>query len=304
MEFETQRGRRKDLELIPVNNPIGYIGGLVYPTLPVREKTGTVYFKTVTADAAAQTGRSSGTAPTKAMLTDSSTAFSTAEAIKRYAVDRNEVMQMGGIEAADKLGGTASKRSIQRALEDAAAASLISAAAYSAATDISSTIFAGIDDAADSVRRYAGKTAFVCSKNVYKWLIKQTELTGKMSWSFTGASIQEILSMNVNVFKAMLQGLFAFDEVLVGDDDHWMLTGMEDAAAVVKLPPPDEFSHKMDPVLGKNVIYMPDDNQFEINSFYDDDARINAYDCASWYVIKELNSGAKKLVKGLGTPTT
>jgi len=305
MEFKTITGRRPDLESIEVNFPESYIGTRVFPVVKAMEKTGTIYYKTLIADSAAQTGRSSGTAPNRTLLTDSSTTFSCAEAIKRYGVDKAEVKNMGGIEAADKLGGMASKRSVMRKLEGDIAAVLLDATGYAAANDIHTAIIDGIADAAKSVKRYGGRTAFVCSVNVYQFLIKQTELTGKMGWSFAAGDINAILSMNPNVFKAMLQGLFAFDEVLIGDDAHWSIATREDAAAVVKLPDADEFSHKLDPVLGKTWLYMPDGNQpFEIESFYNEDDKINNYDATSWYNIKQLNAGAKKLVRGLGTPTT
>jgi hypothetical protein len=305
MDYKTITGRRPDLEGIPVNTPQQYIGSMIFPVLNVMEKTGTIYFRAVTGDTAAQTGRNSGTAPTATLLTDSSTTYSVAEAIKRYAVDKAEVQQMGGIEEADKLGGTAAKRSVMRAMESAQAAILLDSTSYSAASDISSAIIDGIIGAAESVKRYTGKLAFVCSTTVYRWLIQQTEIKNLLLRSFGGLTSEQAMSLSPAVFKATLQGLFMFDEILIGDDDHWSITGQEDAAAVVKLPPPEGFSHKMDPVLGKTVLYLPDGSQpFEIESFYDDDDKLNKYDATSWYLTKQLNSGAKKLVKGLGTATT
>jgi hypothetical protein len=94
--------------------------------------------------------------------------------------------------------------------------------------------------------------------------------------------------------------LYLFDEVLVGMDDHWKISGRYDAAAVVKLPDPEQFSHKMDPVLGKTALYLPDGSQpFVVESFYDYVAKANTYDAQAWYEVKELNVAAKKLVKGL-----
>ncbi len=304
-DFKTITGRRPDLEGIPVNAPTEYIGNLIYPAKNVMEKTGTLRYVTVTADGAAQTGRSLGTAPTRTLLANSATTFSVAEKIKRYGIDKSEVKNYGGIEMADKQGGMAAKRSVMRAMEDAVAAKLFSAARYNAAADIHAAIIEGITDAAVSVKRYSGRTAFVCSVSVYQWLVKQTELTGKMGWSFANGDINSILSLNKNVFKAMLQGIFAFDEVLIGDDDHWALSGKQDAAAIVKLPDPAEFSEKLDPVLGKNVLYLPDGIQpFEIESHYDESDKVNNYDATAWHEINELNAGAAVLVKGLGTAST
>ena len=70
--LKTQVGDRPDLEAIQVNPVIGYIGGRIYPTVSVNEKQGRVYYKTLTSHSAAQTSRSSESAPSRTMLTDSS----------------------------------------------------------------------------------------------------------------------------------------------------------------------------------------------------------------------------------------
>lgn len=301
MEFKTITGRRPDLESLAVNKPEGYIGGLIFPSLPVMEKTGSIYYKTATADSAAQTGRSSGTAPTRTMVTDSSTTFSCAEVIKRYGVDKAEVKQMGGVEAADRVGGMASKRSVLRAIETAQAAALFSAARFSGASDISSGIVNGIIGGAKSVKRINGKLAFVCSVTTYRYIIQTTEIKALMGrFVPAGLTAEQILSLSPQAFKAMLQGLFLFDEVLIGDDDHWEITGQEGEAAIVKLPPPEPESHKMDPVYAKTALYLPDGSQaFEVESHYDEDSKVNNYDASAWYNIKEFNTAGVKVVKGL-----
>jgi hypothetical protein len=247
--------------------------------------------------------RSAGTAPTAVMLAASVATFSAAEVIKRYGVPKDEVKQMGGIEKADKLGATASKRSVLRAIEDVQAAALFSTARYNAANDIGSAIIDGIIAAADSVKRYEGALAFVCSTTFYRALISETEIKALMARFVPGGlSAESILSLTPEAFKAMLQTLFAFKEVLVGDDDHWSISGKMDAAAVVKLPDPDEFSHKLGPVLGKTALYLPDAVQpYEIESFYDEDTKSNYYDAQAFYHVEELNAAAAKLVKGIGS---
>lgn len=299
-QYKTITGDRPDLNALEVNPIIGYIGDKIFPTVNTMEKTGTVYYRTLTADSAAQTGRNSGTAPTRTLLTDSSTSFTCAEVIKRYGVDRNEVKQMGGVAAADNLGAQASKRSVQRAIEDAQIAALMG---IGSPVDISSAIISGIQTGADSVRRYAGKLAFVCSQSVYRFIISQTEITGKLSYTFniSGLEAGDTLSVKSKLFLAMLQNIMAFDEVLIFDDDS-ELAGLADGAAIVKLPDPAEFSHKMDPVLGKTMLYLPDGKtQYELYSHYDEDTYINNYDCSSWYNIKTLNTGAAYIVDGLDT---
>lgn len=304
MAIETIRGKRADLSALPVNAPTEYIGGLVYPVLTSTQKSGTAYFSTLTADSAAQTNRSAGSAPTQTVIAPSSDTFTATECIKRYFVSRDEVVQMGGVEISDKLGGTAAKRSVLRAIETAQAAALFSTARYNAAADIHSSIIDGIGAAAESIKRYGGRTAFVCSTTVYRWLVAQTEIKDKMGFSFAGGNLNDVLSLNQNIFKAMLQGIFAFDAVLVADDNHWKIEHKEDAAAIVKLPDPAEFSHKLDPVLGKTVVYTGENGIYDLESFYSDDLKGNVYDATSYYNVLEMNAGAAVLVKKLGTATT
>lgn len=302
MSWKTQIGRRPDLEALEVNPVIGYIGNEVYPVITVGEKAGKIYYKTLTADAAAQTSRTAGTAPTRTLLTDSNLDFSCAEVIKSYGVAKSEVKQMGGIENADQLGGKASKRSVQRAQEDAQAAKLMSAARYAAALDVSSNPFDGILWKLDDVRRYSGRKALVFSERSFRAFINNTETKARLVYSFRDVPAADMLAKTPAVMAKMLAGFLAIDQVLIGDDNHWAISGREDAAAIVVLPPKEEFSHKMDPVLGKTIVYLPDGEQpYEIESYPLLDAKVNSYDCTGWYDIEEFNAAASVLVK-VGNP--
>lgn len=297
--YKTETGRRPDLEGLEVNPGIGYIGNKLYPVVSSNEKTGDNYYRTRIADSAAQTGRTPGDAPTITLLSDSHAAFTCAEVIKRYGMVEAEVKQAGGIAQADKQGGEGCKRSVARAIEDAQIAQLLDGAH----TDISATIIEGIGDGASAVRRFAGKTAFVCSESVYRWIIKSTQITGKLGYTFPTHRIDEAttLSVKTELFRAMLQSIIGIDEILIFDDDS-ELAGAGDAAAIVKLPPMDALSHKLDPVLGKTNLYLPDGEQgFEINSFFNEDTMVNTYTAKSWYVLSEFNVDAKYLVDGLDT---
>jgi len=298
--MSTITGRRRDLEAIEVNAPESYIGGKVLPTLNVAEKSGTFLYKTITADAAAQVGRVAGVAPTRTLLTDSSASYTVAEAIQRYGVVKSEEKQMGGIAIVDRLGAVASKRSVLRAMEDSIAGTVIDGDG----TDVSTAIIDGILDAGKQVKRYAGKLTLVMSYSAFRWTIQQTEITSKMAfngWKLENAS--DVLSMQPVVLKSMLSGMFGVDELLIGDDDHWAVTGHADTIALVKVPEATEFSHKLDPVLGRTMVYLPDGEQpFEIESFYSDIDKTNNYDCTAWYQPKILNSGAKVLLDGFSTP--
>jgi len=298
-ENQTIKDVRPDLAEIEVNPPLSYVGGKIYPTLKLAAKVGDINYSALVADAAAQTGRSLGTAPTATVLGENTKAFSAAEKIKRYVVPYSSVPLYGGVAGSDKVGAMASKRSVMNAIETAQLAALITAAG----TDISGGIIDGITAAAESVKRYSGKLAFVCPVGVYRWIIQQTAITGLLGRSFAGLTAEQVLSLSPEAFLAMLKGIFRFDEVLIADDDFWP-AAYPTSAAVVKIADGDEFSYAMQPEYGRTAMYWPDDGPFELNSYPDDDIRGNVYDAASWLQILELNSGAKSLLQLDSSSTT
>jgi len=290
----TETGRRPELELLPVNQPIGYIGSTVLPTFQVQGKAGTYYYSALVADAAAQTARAAGAAPTAVTLAEGSSTFSAAERIKRYKLPWEMIPLIGGLAKSDERGAKAAKRSVMNALETAQLAVLVDGAG----TSITSAILDGIIDAGDQVHRYAGKTAFVCNVGQYRWLIQQDEIKNLLLRTFGGMGMVEAMSVPPAVFKATMQTLFMVDEVLIADDTFWPYT-YRTTAAIVKIPDgTDEMSFVSEPEYGRTMIYWPTDaaDPFEINSFPDDDLRSNIFDCTEWDSIEEFNSGAKVLL--------
>lgn len=305
--YKTEPGRREDLEAIEVNPVLGYIGTRFYPVLSVTEKTGSIYYTTLTADSAAQAAVARGTALATVRLTESVATFSCASVEKRYAVSRDEVKQMGGIEKADKLGGMASKRSVQRALETALAAQLQTVGSHQTAAHSAGQFLAEANVAREAIRRYPGKLVFVCSFTVFNAIMRFTEVLNQFSLSalmLGGGDAKDVIAGSPNALKMILGGILSVEEVLVGDDDHWGVdigsSGIGCNGVFVKLPGEDEFSHKMDPVLGKLVQYLPDGKQpYIIESWYYDHLKENIYDAETWYSIEELNAEAAYVLTDL-----
>jgi hypothetical protein len=307
--YKTETGRREDLEQMETNPGIGFIGPRIYPIVNTMEKTGTVYYKTLTADAAAQSTRTSGTAPTSNFLTDSSTTFTCVDYFKRYAVDRDEVKQMGGIENADKLGGMAAKRSVQRAVETVMAAAVLgnsSATVY----DIEASLCARAAIGLEAIRRYPGRKAFVCSYTIFNRIMRYTEIVNRFSLSsaqIIGQDARDIISRKPEALRLALSAILGVDEVLVGDDDQWYDASAtyQTRAALISLPDPEAFSHKMDPVYGKCFMYLPDGKQpYVVESFYDEDDKANKYDATVWFNLKDFNAGALYILAGLDESNT
>lgn len=298
--YKTETGRREDLEAIEVNPVLGYIGHKAYPVLNTTQKTGTIYHTTLTADAAAEEALARGSELTRVRLTETANAYSCASTEKRYAISRDEVLQMGGIEKADRLGGMAAKRSVQRARETAIAAQLQTAGSHQTADHVAGSFISEAQTAVEAIRRYPGQRAIMMGYSAFNGIMRFTEVLNQFSLSalaLGGTSAEAVLAGRPEALKMLLAGIIGVDQVLVGDDDHWGVgvgsDGIGCNAVFLSLPGEDEFSHKMDPVLGRLVQYLPDGNQpYIVESFYDAILKENCYDAEVWDSIEEYNPEA------------
>ena len=290
----TETGSRPELAELPVNNPIGYIGSVIFPIVQLQGKAGTYYYAELDADVDAQTSRTAGAAPSATTISEASTTWSAVERTKRYKIPWEAVPLLGGLERSDARGAAAAKRSVVNALETAQLAALVDGAG----TSITSAIVDGIIDACDQVHRYAGKTAFVCNVGQYRWLMQQDEIQNLLVRTFGGLGAVESLSLTKTVFQSMLQALFGIDMVLIADDTFWPYTYRTTAAVVKVADGTDDMSFTSEPEYGRTMIYWPTGaaNPYEVNSFADDDLRSNIYDCSEWDSIEEINSSAKVLL--------
>jgi len=302
--YYTELGDRPSLAEIEVNAPEGYIGNRLLPVVPTADKSGTIYYATLTADAAAQTGRAAGTAPTSTQISDSSTTFTTAEAVKRGSITPDEAKQMGGIEKADEVGSKYAKRQVQKAIESAQA-TVILGGAINDTFDVTNAM-TQMQTGLQAIRQYPGKTCAVSSTATLKALV-QGLLADETYFSIfsrlvTGTSPD--VAVQGMSFDAWLKGLAAFfgvDEVLAGDDAVWNDGTNAERMAVCKVDTdPDPISHKYNPVLGKTFLFLPDgENTWQIESVPDRVAKNNHYDATAWYNVVELNAAALYLWDGI-----
>ena len=302
--------RRPDLEQIETNPVIGYIGTKIMPTVKVMQKGGTVYYQALTADAAAQTNRNAGSAFTRVLLSKASTTYTAAETGKEYAIDKYETENYGGIEIVDYQGAMAAKRSVERAVEEAVADIVLTNGTVSG-VDIGSSLIGAVETGLESIRRYSGRTAFVCSKTIFHRIMKYSEVTGYFglsSASISGADAMAIVSRQPAALKMILSSILGVDEILIGDDDQWYDSDVakQDRAALIKLPSTDPLSFKTAPEFGRNFVYYPSmaGTPFEIESYYDSKDKVNAYTCAIWNNLVELNSNALYILDGLDAGNT
>jgi len=310
MDNYTQNADRPDLAAIEVNPPEGFIGQQIMPIVPVADKSGTVYYSTVTADAAAQTSRTAGSAPTASQISDSSTSFTCLERNKRGAIVPDEVKQMGGIAKAEVVGAKYAKRQVMRALESEIAAELLGLTA--SATFDGSKIMDQSQTALDSIRLYEGQTALVGSTMVLKQMVqailKDTSgIGGMFSRLISGGSPTVAASgMTFNSWMAGLGMLLGVDKVLAGDSNIWNGTSvvsknLQGKFAFVKVDVSnDPLSHKWTPVFGKTFQFLPDGNQpWQITSCADLVNVNNLFTATMWFDTTALNTSAAYVFDGV-----
>lgn len=300
----TQNGSRPDLAAIEVNPPESYIGTKILPIVPVADKSGTIYYATVTADSAAQTSRSAGTAPTSTQISDSNTSYTCLEREKRGSITPDEAKQMGGIDKADMVGAKWAKRQVMNALETSICAELLGLTASDAfdAAKLQSDVQTGLD----SIRLYEGRTALVASTMVLKKIVQALldtdgtkDIFSRLITGTNSAQAAQGLS-----FSAWMNGLAFFlgvDDVLAGDSAIWNAGTYAGKFALVKLDASnDPLSHKWMPIFGKTYQFLPDGIQpWQVISVADLVAHNNHYDATMWYDTTVLNSGAAYIFEGV-----
>lgn len=304
MDNYTQNADRPDLAALEVNAPEGFIGPMIMPIVPVADKSGTLYYATVTADAAAQTSRTAGSAPTASQISDSSTTFSCLERNKRGAVTPDEVKQMGGIAKAEVVGAKYAKRQVMRALETSICAEVLGLLASD--TFDAAKIQADTQDALDSIRLYEGKTALVASTKVLKQIVQAilgSSVQGPMFARLISGTSSAVAAQGLSL-QAWLNGLSIYlgvDTVMAGDSNIWNATGYTGKFAIMKVDASnDALSHKWTPVFGKAFQFLPDGNQpWAITSCADLVNVNNLFTATMWYDTVALNTGAAYIFDGV-----
>jgi hypothetical protein len=302
--YYTETMERPALAALEVNPPEGYIGSKILPTVPVADKSGVVYYATVTADAAAQTNRAAGSAPDKTQIASSNTTFTAAEVVKRGGVTPDEAKQMGGIDKADEVGAKWSKRQVMAALEGDVR-TLILGGAASAAFD-PAKVKTQVQTAKQAVRLYEGRSALIASTMVLEAMLQQMLADGvygpALARLVSGSSgVQAVQGLSLDAWKQSLAIFFGVNEVMAGDDTIWNAGAAAGKFAIAKLDDgTDPLSHKWKPVLGKVFQFMPDGvNPWVIQSIADRVNVNNLYDAYLWYDAVVLNSGAFYVFDGV-----
>jgi len=297
-------GDRADLAIVDVNLPEGYIGNQILPIVPVAEKAGSVAYSTVKADAAAQTSRAAGVAPSSTQISNSATTYACLQYEKRGSITPDEVKQMGGIDKAELVGAKYAKRQVLNAYEAEVCKEILGLAA--GATFDPAKIMLQMQTADATLRLYEGQRVLVGSTMSLKKMV-----LAMLSDGTVGPAFARLISGTDNAtaaaglnFQAWLNGLAIYlgvDKVLAGVDSIWNAGTYAGKIAVAKLDDgADELSHKWKPVFGKTFQFLPDGKlPWQITAVADRVAKNNHLDAELWMDTTVLNSTAAYVIDGV-----
>lgn len=305
--YYTRTGERPDLASLTINLPEGFIGRKILPIVPITEKTGRAYYRTIAADEAADTSRSVGAAPSSEQISQSVAAITTAEVCKRGYIAPDEVKLMGGIENADRVGAMWAMRQVENYLEGAIITETIGGTVD--ATFDSAKFLSQAQTALDTIRGYEGKISLFGATAVLKKVVQALLADKTYGPVFSrliagGSPAQAATGMN---FKAWMNGLAMFlgvDEVLGGDSALWNSATYATSAGrfgIAVIPDAsDPMSHKWKPELGKCFQFMPDGKlPYVVQSVADRVAINNAYDAFCWFDLITFNGTALYVFDGV-----
>jgi hypothetical protein len=299
-------GNRPDLASVEVNWPIGYIGRMFFPVGGTAEKANGFTHQTVTSDATPEEDRAWSDALTQTRIAATRATYSCTKQEKRYVLTEDDVKELGGMDSADQLGAKAAKRSLMRKFETDAYEKVFTSARRSAALELTAgSEFQILGFVGDNVRRVSGRLSLVCS---HQWFLAFTGLaavaTQLNARGAIGAVLQSqiALGLQTDVITGMLRTILPFEQVIIGDREHWSANA--GYAAIAMLPDvsgDSMMAAKIDPIYGLSKWFRPDpvspENLIGINAEWLPETKVNAYDATAYYDIMELNAAGVSLVK-------
>ena len=305
--FITNEGDRPDLAAVEVNEPEGFIGTKLMPIVNTADKSGTIYYHALVADAAAQTGRVAGAAPTSTQISNSTTTFTCAEAIKRGSITDDEMKQCGGVDKGEMIAAKFAKRQVARAIETSIAALILDSGVAASAAFDADKLLTQVQTALQAIRLYAGKTTLVTSTFTFKTMvqsvIQSTVLGGVFSRLITGSAPSvAVQGMSLDAWKNAMGMFLGVDQVMLGDDGIWNATAIAGRFAIGKYNAgTDPLFYKGEAVYGATWLYLPDGTQvpYQMQAIPDRLNHNNHVDCKAWYKEIELNSGAQYVFDGV-----
>lgn len=303
--------RRRDLEALPFKAP-PYIGARLMPYFTVGQKTGTIYFDDIVADATAQTDRTLGTAPTAVRIDSANSSFTVTEKIKRYKIDESEIELRGGLAAAQAKMSRKGKRSVLGRYEETVIASTFGDESNINSQDILASFLQALDVAVETILDYSDGTGIVAlfgAHRVIQRLKRYDEVVEKMK--FTG-----VLANGVNDVRAIsnnhLASALDIDLILNGPTSttYWLGGSSAYDGWLGLMVIPESAENAMDPdeqtQFGRQVT-MPigdGDGGFKVETYYSDDLKSEVCDTTGWQIPFVMNKELCYILKGIDEENT
>jgi len=303
--FFSNTGDRPDLAKLEVNPPEGYIGFAIAPKYEVADKSGSLWYFPLTADSAAQTGRSPGVAPTAVQIASTYTSFSCAELFKRAAMTPDELTQIGDEAKAEIALTRHAKRSVLAAIEALVATATVGGTP--AGTFDAASFLVQIQDALDATKGHGGKTVLVAGAATLRKLVQKLlaeESVGPMLARVVSGTAPNVATQGLSLaaWKAALQTLAGVDDVLIGDSAVWSAGSNAGRIAIGRISTgEDQLDHKYEAVFAKTVLFLPKgaETEWSVRVVADEINQNNYVDATIWAAVKTLNAGAMYVIDGV-----
>jgi len=301
---QTNIGVRPDLAQLEVAWPIGFIGRHLAPPVATAETSGTFTHQAVVADAAPQEDVAWNTARTVVQIAPATASYTCARQEKVYGLTEDDARQLGGMDAADKAGAIAAKRSVQRKFETDVYTTVFSTSRRSSAPELTEGEELQIIGAvAEGVTRVRGRLTLACS---HKWFLAFCGLDSVAARLQAAGAIggvvaaQQALGVVPDVVAAMLRTVLPFEQILVGDTSIWGT--YPEYAAIVMAPDLSAGSAilaaKLDPLYAVTLWFRPDaSSDVEVHADWEPNPPLNLYRAVASYDVIELNASGAALVK-------
>jgi hypothetical protein len=300
-----------------LNPEIGYIAQRIYLPCKVGKSSGPYDYVGLQSLSAAQKNRNAATDLTRNVMASLSDTFATDKIEKRHIIPERQVQTFGGLDVADEVGVTSSTSIVMDQHEEDAAAllfGLCNAATNLYALPAAATggVFAKIQQISGLIRKYFGNRTLICSETWFANFIARADILDLLKSTMGLTATQELIQKFNNTsagIQIFMGGQFPIPQILIGDDRFFMRDGLEDIAAIVKipaLPPNPSIADVMSliarlPVFGLGFWNLPDPEDptimFQVEAAWDNGCKANAYDATGEYALKHLNAGAAKFIQ-------
>jgi len=296
------REHRPDLEALDYKRP-GNLTDTLFPMLGRAVRQGTLYYQDLQADAAAQTGRTAGAAPTETTMADAKTTYNLEndEFIARIKIPDAEIAGLGGLDAAQQSAARRGKRGIGVAIEDLTVANILANGSVTY-VDILASLIGAVDTGVGTLLDQGadGPIAFCCSRRIFSRIKRYAEIIERMK--FTGVLPSGITDVR-GISAAQLAAALNVDEVRIGPDTEWYThaAGYQDRAALVVLPD-GGMNPNETPQVGRTAWFSPDGTTpaagalFECHSYYSEEKLSEMVDVRAYAEQHVLNP---ELIYGL-----